>query len=68
MGLYSDSDLLTWFQKNYSKSTQSKLNMGKCCIRWKKLSDIPLALISELVSKITPEKWITLYEKSHKNR
>jgi len=38
--------------------------MGKSCIRFKKLDDIPYNLIAELCSKMTVKQWITLYEKA----
>ena len=36
--------------------------MGKSCVRFKKPDDIPFELIGELVSKISVEKWISVYE------
>ncbi len=36
--------------------------MGKSCIRFKKMDDIPYQLIEELVKKISPEQWIEIYE------
>lgn len=63
MGIYGDQGLLNWFTKEYSKYSKSKLDMGKSCIRFKKPEDIPFKLIGELVSKITPEDWIKIYEK-----
>jgi hypothetical protein len=36
--------------------------MGKSCIRFKKLDQIPYQLIAELVSKISPQQWIAVYE------
>lgn len=62
MGIYVDMNLLTWFQKEYPKHTDSKLDMGKSCIRFKKFESIPLKLIAELVSKTTVKEWILLYE------
>jgi hypothetical protein len=41
---------------------KSKLDMGKSCIRFKKLDDIPFDLIGELMQKITAKDWINLYE------
>lgn len=66
MGLYADAKLLTWFQAEHAKASAKKLDMGKSCIRYKKPEDIPLALISALAKKMTPEQWIALYEKSLK--
>jgi hypothetical protein len=40
--------------------------MGKSCIRFKKLDQIPYKLIGELVSKISAEKWIETYENNLK--
>lgn len=63
MVLYSDKNLHDWFVTEYPKYCKSKLDMGKSCVRFKKLDDIPYELIGELLSKITPEQWITIYEK-----
>jgi len=38
--------------------------MGKSCIRFKKMDDIPYELIGELSGKITPKEWIIIYEKN----
>lgn len=64
MGIYADKQLLDWFVSEYPKHVKSKLDMGKSCIRFKKMNEIPIALIGELVGKLTPEKWIELYELS----
>lgn len=62
MGIYADEQLLNWFTKAYSEVCKSKLDMGKSCIRFKKMEDIPLQLIGELASKMTVKDWISLYE------
>lgn len=67
MGVYSDPKLLDWFTKEYGKHCKTKLDMGKSCIRFKKMDDIPYELIGELASKITPAEWISIYEKSFKS-
>jgi Domain of unknown function (DU1801) len=64
MGIYAEPELLDWFISEYPKHIKSKLDMGKSCIRFKKMNEIPFALIGELVGKLTPEKWIELYESS----
>ena len=40
--------------------------MGKSCIRFKRMDDIPYELIGELVSKVSIEKWIEKYESTRK--
>lgn len=66
MGIYADADLLTWFTQEYPKHCTYKLDMGKSCIRFKKPEAIPYKLIGELVTKMSPQDWITLYEKKFK--
>ncbi|HOZ87706.1 MAG TPA: DUF1801 domain-containing protein, partial [Bacteroidia bacterium] len=66
MCLYADQQLTEWFTKEYAKQVTGKLDMGKSCVRFKKPGQIPYQLIGELVAKITPEKWIALYEKNLK--
>lgn len=66
MGIYGDEKLLNWFTQEYAKQSKAKLDMGKSCIRFRKLDQIPYQLIGELTSKITPEKWIMIYEKQKK--
>lgn len=66
MCLYGEVEVLTWFRDEWAKYSKKKLDMGKSCIRFKKLQDIPLELIGELASKVTPEQWIEMYEKTLK--
>ena len=62
MGIYAKPELLEWFVTEYPKHCKYKLDMGKSCIRFKKMEDIPLELIAELVQKISVEDWIDTYE------
>jgi len=63
MGIYMDDKLLNWFVAEYPKYSKRKLDMGKSCIRFKKVEDIPFELIGELAQRITPQQWIENYEK-----
>ena len=62
MGIYANPELLNWFVAEYSKLVQSKIDMGKSCIRFKKIEDIPYELIGELAAKMTVLEWISIYE------
>lgn len=66
MGIYGSEKLLAWFTKEYPKQSTEKLDMGKGCIRFKKIDQIPYKLIGELASKITTQQWIKIYEKNYK--
>lgn len=63
MGVYAENDLGKWFAKEYAKLNIGKLDMGKCCIRFKNIEKIPYELIGELAGKLTPQEWISFYEK-----
>lgn len=62
MGLYADPELLAWFLAQWPSHAKGKLDMGKSCIRLKKMDDIPYELIGTLCSKMSPSDWISLYE------
>ena len=66
MGLYADSKLLDWFMSEYPKYCKLKLDMGKSCIRFKNISEIPYELIGILSSKMTVKDWIDIYEQNIK--
>lgn len=66
MGIYTNPTLLNWFVSEYPKHTKQKLDMGKSCIRFKNLENIPYQLIGELVKKMSVKEWIALYEKTYK--
>ena len=65
-GIYADDMLLAWFKAEYPKYVSTKLDMGKSCIRFKKMESIPYKLIAQLCKKITVKDWITLYEEKTK--
>jgi hypothetical protein len=62
MGLYAKKELLDWFTKEYPKHSNKKLDMGKSCLRFKKVEDIPYKLIGELTKKMSSAEWIKIYE------
>ena len=62
MGMYAKKELLDWFTTEYPKHCKYKLDMGKSCVRFKKIEDIPYDLIGQLTTKMTSEEWIQVYE------
>ncbi len=64
MGIYANAKLLKWFEREYPKHCKQKLDMGKSCVRFKKMDDIPYKLIGELMTKISVDEWIATYEKN----
>ena len=59
--VYGDSELAKWFRAEWAK-TGKKLDMGKSCIRFKKLDDLPLAVIGGAIARMPVKKLIEFYE------
>lgn len=68
MGIYANPEMLNWFTTEYPKHCSRKLDMGKSCIRFKKMNDIPYKLIAELTSKMSAQEWIDVYEANIKKK
>lgn len=65
-GIYADTKLHDWFTGEYPKHVKTKLDMGKSCIRFKKVDQIPYDLIAELVQKMSVKEWVDIYESAIK--
>ena len=66
MGMYAKPDLLEWFVAEYPKHCKYKLDMGKSCVRFKKMNDIPFDLLGQLMQKMSVDDWVSLYESLYK--
>ncbi|MUP41232.1 DUF1801 domain-containing protein [Christiangramia aestuarii] len=67
-GVYANKEIHDWFVEEYKKRMGKKPDMGKSCIRFKNMEQIPYDLIGELCSKFTAQEWIDLYEKNIKKK
>ena len=61
MNVYGDKPTETWFLDEYEK-TGKKLDMGKSCVRFRKLEDVPLKVIGDAVKRVPMKKFIKQYE------
>ena len=61
-GIYANKEIHDWFVGEYPKHSKRKLDMGKSCVRFKKMDEIPIELIGELCAKLTVNEWIDIYE------
>ena len=68
LGIYADKSLLDWFVKSYESLNIGKLDMGKSCIRFKKIDKIPYDLVGGLCSKLTVEEYTKIYESNKPNK
>ena len=65
MGIYVDEAQAKWFVEEWKK-TGKKLNMGKSCVGFKKLEDVPLEVIGKAIKRMPVKQYIALYEKQLK--
>lgn len=66
MGIYIDSEVQEWFVSEWKK-TGKKLDMGKSCIRFKKIEDVPLKVVGQVLKKMPVKKYVAKYESSLAN-
>ena len=57
MCVYGDDATRDWFEKAY-RASGKKLDMGKACVRFKRLEDLPLEVIGQAVARVPVEKYI----------
>lgn len=67
MGCYGNPAAEAWFKEEYAK-TGKALDMGKSCVRFKRLEDIPLDLIGQAVALETPAAFVRRYELARATR
>ena len=63
MNVYSNKEIESNFKNRYIASGK-KLDMGKLCVRFKKLKDLPLDLIGETIAMTSVDDFISVYEES----
>ena len=68
MGIYGNPELMNWFVNEFPNYSKAKLDMGKSCVRFKKMNEIPFELIGELVKKMTVADWVNQYESLYKKK
>ena len=66
MSVYGDDKLKKWFEGAYKK-TGKRLDMGKSCVRFKKLEDLALDVIAEAVAKVSVDDYVRIYERSREH-
>jgi hypothetical protein len=62
MGVYAD-DGESWFQQHW-RATGKKLDMGKSCVRFKRLDDVALDVVGAAIARTSVDEFIEQYERS----
>ena len=65
--VYGDESVEKWFKERYL-ATGKKLNMGKSCVRFRKLDDLPLELVAEVVARTPIDEFVEIYHASRSGR
>jgi len=58
--IYMDEDEANWFQQAYI-ATGKKLDMGKSCVRFKTLEQLPVELIGDAIARVTVDEFLDYY-------
>ncbi len=67
MCIYGEEKHRKWFVDAWKESGK-KLDMGKSCVRFKKLEDVPLQVVGQAIQRVTVKKYIDVYETAMKGR
>lgn len=66
-GIYMDDAARGRFEAAY-RATGKRYDVGKACVRFRKLDDLPLALIGESIAMFSVDEFIARVEKVHPPR
>lgn len=64
MAAYGNEALMRWFVGEY-RERGMKLDMGKSCVRFKKLEEVPLDVIGKVIASIGVDEYIAMHEAAH---
>jgi hypothetical protein len=67
MTVYGDKDTEAWFHGRY-RASGKKLDMGKSCVRFRRLDDLPLDLVGETIRRVSVDKYIERYEQARRQK
>ncbi len=65
--VYSDEGSAEWFRERYAASGK-KLNMGKSCVRFRKLEELPLDVVGEAIALTPMNEFLEIYRASRVGR
>ena len=65
MTVYGDKATEKWFREHF-KASGKKLDMGKACVHFRKLEDLPLDVIGETIARVPVDEYIRRYQASRK--
>jgi hypothetical protein len=63
MCVYGHKPTEEWFRREFAASGK-KLDMGKSCVHFRKLEDLPLDVIGQTIARVPVEAFLRVYEES----
>lgn len=67
LGLYTRPDLMAWFREAYA-ATGKRLDMGKACLRFKRVEDVALDVLERAAGRLSVTELIAAHEQVHAAR
>lgn len=67
MCIYGDPEHDAWFRRAW-KDAGGRMDMGKSCVRFRKLDEVPLEVVAEAIARVPASRFIAQYEASRKPR
>jgi hypothetical protein len=58
--VYGDPDTEAWFRQAFA-ATGRRLDMGKSCVRFRRISDLPLEVIGQTIARADPDVFVARY-------
>ncbi|TYP94092.1 protein of unknown function (DU1801) [Fodinibius salinus] len=65
MSVYQDEELQDWLEEQFEEANKP-MDMGRSCLRFQNINDLPLDAIATIIAKHTPEDFIAAYEETRK--
>ena len=59
--VYGDPEAERWFRDRWA-ATGKKLMMGKTCVRFRRLDDVPLEVIGETIARADPDRMVARHQ------
>ena len=63
LAVYGDDSSRAWLEEQWA-ATGLKLDMGKSCLRFKRLQDLDLGLIGQAIARTSVDEFIDQYERA----
>ncbi len=67
MSVYGDPATRAWFEEAYAASGK-KLRMGKSCVRFRALEDLPLDVVGQAIAQVSVDAFLAAYESAQAGR